>query len=128
MAPAMNMITTRRTRFPARTIFRKRWGGRPFTIRPSAASSAKSASGWIIGPSCARSVDESLSALRWNRLVRRKGSYAAGIQVAELDVDSLFPRLRCAPNGRRWTRLDVMDYIGQLTDKPTLVGIDFCFS
>lgn len=57
-----------------------------------------------------------------------KGATQPGIQVAELDVDSLFPRLRCAPDGRRWTRLDVMDYIGQLTDKPTLVGIDFCFS
>ncbi len=57
-----------------------------------------------------------------------KGATQAGIQVAELDVDSLFPRLRCAPNGRSWARLDVMDYIGQLKDKPTLVGIDFCFS
>jgi hypothetical protein len=57
-----------------------------------------------------------------------KGVAQSGIQVAELEVDSPSPRLRCAPNGRKWSRYDVMEYIGQLNDKSTLVGIDFAFS
>ena len=52
---ATNTTTTRRTPSPARTISRKRWAARPSTTRPSAASSARSASGWITGPSCGRS-------------------------------------------------------------------------
>ena len=55
-ARATNTTTTRRTRFPARTISRKRSAGRRSTIRPSAASSARSGSGWTTGPSCARQV------------------------------------------------------------------------
>ena len=51
-AQATNTITTRRKDFPARTISRKRWGARRSTIRPSAASSARSGSGSTIGPSC----------------------------------------------------------------------------
>ena len=50
---ATNTTTTRRTPSPGRITSRKRWAGRPFTIRPTAASSAKSASGWITGRSCA---------------------------------------------------------------------------
>ena len=47
--------TTRRMRFPARTISPRRSAGRNSTIRPSAASSARSGSGWTIGRSCAKS-------------------------------------------------------------------------
>src|SRR5690349_16513069 len=42
----------RPTPFPARIISRKRWDGRPFTIRPNAASSARSGNAWNTGPSC----------------------------------------------------------------------------
>ena len=52
---ATNTTTTPPKRSPARTTSRTRWGGRPFTIRRIAASSAKSASGWITGRSCAGS-------------------------------------------------------------------------
>ena len=45
----------RPTPSPARTTFRKPWAARPSTTRPSAVSSARSASGWITGPSCGRS-------------------------------------------------------------------------
>ena len=55
MAPAMLTITTLRTRSPARTIFRNRSAVTTSTIRPSAASSVKSASGLNIGRSCAAS-------------------------------------------------------------------------
>ena len=44
----------RRRRFPARTISRRSSAARPSTIRPSAASSAKSGSAWITGRSFAR--------------------------------------------------------------------------
>src|SRR5262245_22584719 len=53
MAPDTNTTTTRRMPFPGRTTFRKRWDGRRSTIRRIVVSSAKSASGWIIGRSCA---------------------------------------------------------------------------
>src|SRR6516162_9358343 len=46
---------TRRKASPARTISPNRSGGRPSTIRPNAASSARSGSGSTIGRSCARS-------------------------------------------------------------------------
>ena len=39
---------------PARTISPRRSAARPSTIRPSAASSARSGSGWTIGRSCGR--------------------------------------------------------------------------
>src|SRR5215213_2608624 len=56
MVPATNTTTTRRTPSPGRTTFRKRWGGKPSTIRRTAVSSAKSAGGWITGRSCERNV------------------------------------------------------------------------
>src|SRR5580698_6187276 len=56
MAAATNTITTPRKRFRARIISRKRWDGRPSTIRPTADSSARSENGWTIGRSCARSA------------------------------------------------------------------------
>ena len=49
---ATNTTTTRPMHFPARIISRKSWAARPFTIRPIAASSARSENGWITGPSC----------------------------------------------------------------------------
>jgi hypothetical protein len=57
-----------------------------------------------------------------------KGASHRGIQVAEIESNSCCPRLRAAPNGRRWSRSDIIEYIGKLQDKPTLVGIDFAFS
>src|SRR5258706_14975676 len=56
MAAATNTIMTRRTRSPDKTISRKRSDARPFTIRLTADSSAKFASGLIIGRSCGRSA------------------------------------------------------------------------
>ena len=56
------------------------------------------------------------------------GAAQSGIQVAELEADSRSPLLKCPPYGRKWSRSDVMEYIGQLNDRPTLVGIDFAFS
>src|ERR1041384_238733 len=53
MVRATNTTMTRRTPSPDRTTFRKRWGGKPSTIRPIADLSEKSASGWITGRSCA---------------------------------------------------------------------------
>src|SRR5262249_46037431 len=52
MAKATTTTTTRPRRFPGRTISPNSWGGRSSTIRPSAASSARSKSGWNIGRSC----------------------------------------------------------------------------
>ena len=46
---------TRKRPFPGRTISPMRCRASSSIIRPSAASSAKSGSGWIIGPSCAGS-------------------------------------------------------------------------
>ncbi len=57
-----------------------------------------------------------------------KGAAQSGIQIAELEVNSTSPRLKCAPKARNWSRPDVMEYIGQLNDRPTLIGIDFAFS
>ena len=51
---AMPTTTTPRTPFPARTISPTRCRGRLSTIRPNAASSARSGSGWITGRSCGR--------------------------------------------------------------------------
>src|SRR6266498_4141654 len=56
MVPATNTTTTRRTPSPGRTTFRKRWGGKPSTIRRTAGLNAKSAGGWITGRSCERNV------------------------------------------------------------------------
>ena len=50
---ATTTTTTRRRPSPARTISPRRSAGRRSTIRPSAASSARSGSGWITGRSCA---------------------------------------------------------------------------
>src|SRR5215472_11246804 len=52
MARATTTITTCPRRFPGRTISPNSWDGRSSTIRPSAASSARSKSGWNIGRSC----------------------------------------------------------------------------
>ena len=57
-----------------------------------------------------------------------KGASHRGIQVAEIETDSRSPRLKAAPDGRRWSRSDIIEYLGKLLDKPTLVGIDFAFS
>ena len=57
-----------------------------------------------------------------------KGARQAGIQVAEIVIGANSPRLIDPPSGGKWSRTDVMDYIGRLGDKPTLVGIDFTFS
>jgi hypothetical protein len=57
-----------------------------------------------------------------------KGASHRGIQVAEIEANSRYPRLKSAPNGRRWSRFDIIEYIGNLRDMPTLVGIDFAFS
>jgi hypothetical protein len=57
-----------------------------------------------------------------------KGPTHSGIQVAEIAVDAASPRLICPPNGSKWSRHGVMEYIVQLSDQPTLVGIDFAFS
>ena len=47
----------RRTPFPARTIFLRACRGHVFTIRPNAASSARSAAAWITGPNSAASAE-----------------------------------------------------------------------
>src|SRR5262249_37367017 len=52
MAKATTTTTTRPRRFPGRTISPNSSGGRNSTIRPSAASNARSGSGWNIGRSC----------------------------------------------------------------------------
>src|SRR6516225_2179089 len=52
MAKATTTTTTRPRRFPGRTISPNSSGGRNSTIRPSAASSARSGSGWNTGRSC----------------------------------------------------------------------------
>src|SRR5438552_2523585 len=57
MARGTNTTTTLRTRSPDRITFRKRWDARASMTRPTAASSAKFANGWITGRSCARSGD-----------------------------------------------------------------------
>jgi hypothetical protein len=57
-----------------------------------------------------------------------KGATQSGIQLAEIEANALAPRLIRAPNGRKWSRSDVMEFIAQLRDTPTLVGIDFAFS
>src|ERR1700694_2877141 len=55
MERATATTTTRPTPSRARTTSRMRSAARPSTTRPSAASSARSGSGWIIGRSCERS-------------------------------------------------------------------------
>jgi hypothetical protein len=57
-----------------------------------------------------------------------KGATQSGIQVAEIEANAAGPRLIRPPNGRKWSRSGAMEYITQLNDKPTLVGIDFAFS
>src|SRR6516164_2475790 len=52
MAKATTTTTTRPRRFPGRTISPNSWDGRNSTIRPSAASNARSGSGWNTGRSC----------------------------------------------------------------------------
>src|SRR6266566_5858507 len=56
MVRVTNTTTTRRMPSPGRTTFRKRSGGKHFTIRRTAVLSAKSASGWITGRSCEGNV------------------------------------------------------------------------
>jgi hypothetical protein len=57
-----------------------------------------------------------------------KGATQSGIQIAEIEANSIFPRLIRPPNGRKWSRSGVLEYIAGLLDEPTLVGIDFAFS
>jgi hypothetical protein len=57
-----------------------------------------------------------------------KGASQPGIQVAELEINAPSPQLKYPPKSRYWSRSDVIEYIGQLGDRPTLVGIDFAFS
>src|SRR5262249_31824174 len=52
MAKATTTITKRPRRFPGRTISPNSWDGRSSTTHPSAASNARSGSGWNIGRSC----------------------------------------------------------------------------
>src|SRR6266699_3082042 len=54
MAKATTTTTTRPRLFPGRTISPKSSDGRNSTIRPSAASNARSGSGWNTGRSCGR--------------------------------------------------------------------------
>src|SRR6188472_639016 len=54
MAAATPTTTMSKRRFPARTISRKNLAATRSTIRPIAASSGKSGSAWITGPSFAR--------------------------------------------------------------------------
>ena len=69
-----NTTTTRPRPSPARTISPRRSAAGNSTIRPSAASSARSASGWIIGRSCgARGAnDRSRRLFPPDRLCRRR--------------------------------------------------------
>jgi hypothetical protein len=57
-----------------------------------------------------------------------KGATQAGIQIAEIEANSVAPRLISPPNGRKWSRSGVMEFIAGLVHEPTLVGIDFAFS
>ena len=57
-----------------------------------------------------------------------KQARQSGIQVAEIEIGETSPRLIPPPADGKWSRSDVMDYIAELRDKPTLVGIDFAFS
>ena len=51
-----------------------------------------------------------------------------GIEVAEIEWDCPNPRLVPCPNGRRWSRYDVAEFIVGLAGKSVLVGVDFAFS
>jgi len=57
-----------------------------------------------------------------------KASTQSGIQVAEIAADAASPRLIGPPIGSKWSRRGVMEHIVQLSDQPTLVGLDFAFS
>src|SRR5262249_61907359 len=57
MVKATTTTTTRPRRFPGRTISPNSSEGRNSTIRPSAASSARSGNGWNTGRSCDGSDD-----------------------------------------------------------------------
>jgi len=53
---------------------------------------------------------------------------SGAIQVAEFVRDSRQPKLRLPMDGKHWNRERVARYLKTLTDKRTLVGIDFAFS
>jgi hypothetical protein len=57
-----------------------------------------------------------------------QGVRHAGIQIAEAEAGCAECRLVLPPRGGSWSRPEVVDYIVKLSDKPTLVGIDFAFS
>jgi hypothetical protein len=57
-----------------------------------------------------------------------KGTRQSGIQVAVAEAESADCRLVQPSQGGHWSRLDVIDYIVGLDDRPTVVGIDFAFS
>jgi hypothetical protein len=56
------------------------------------------------------------------------GARQAGIQVAEIELGWLAPRLVAAPGGGNWSRTAVMNYLLQADERPTLFGIDCAFS
>jgi hypothetical protein len=56
------------------------------------------------------------------------GEYQSGIQVAQFFHDAKAPELVTPPVGKKWSRQSALDYIVSLTDRRTLVGLDFAFS
>jgi hypothetical protein len=57
-----------------------------------------------------------------------KGRCHKGIQVAEFSEADAHPKLIPPREGKHWSRSGVIGYIKSLSDRPTLVGIDFAFS
>src|SRR5436190_19339326 len=133
MAQATPTTTMRRRHFPARTISRRHSAGGNSTIRRNAASSAKSGSGWTIGPSCGRSGDEMpirnfdcFVGVDWSGA---RGSWQKGLKVAVAYPGIAAPLLQQPPDKNdKWSRAGFSHWLEELVQRQrVLVGLDFAF-
>jgi len=58
----------------------------------------------------------------------KKGRSQSGIQIAEFGLEALHPKIVRPRSGVNWSRSAAVEYVRSLTDRPTLIGIDFAFS
>jgi hypothetical protein len=57
-----------------------------------------------------------------------EGEHQSGIRVAQISRDAKYLKLVQPGSSRNWSRRGVLDFINSLTDRRTLVGLDFAFS
>src|ERR1700730_17968646 len=96
MPAAMRMLTTRRTRSPPRTIAPRRSAASASTTRRSAASNARSGSGWNTGRSCGgRGSGSNASARGRDRVV-----LALGVRMNQR-LEEAIEQVRALPEERQ---------------------------